>query len=153
MDNYRFIESSGVIKYSTRQYRPLGGYVNRQISFLLNNFTFSKEGEDKDNEGLLIPRYAATGRTAPNGKVYPAVQVEDENKLVPVRSIVKKRTGNVNVITPDLLSKRFLTASFPDGSAIGLSAGTSFSESTTQSILGLKLSLRLNYRNAGSIII
>lgn len=117
---------------------------------MLNNYTFTREGEDKDNEGLLIPRYLATGRTAPNGKVYPEVSKTNEDDLVPVRSIVKKRTGDINIVTPDLLSKRFLRASFPDNSALGLSAGTSFSESTTQSILGLKLSLRLNYRNAGN---
>ena len=105
---------------------------------MLNNYTFTREGEDKDNEGLMIPRYLASGRTAPNGKVYPEVSRTNENDLVPVRSIVKKRTGDISVVTPDLLSKRFLHASFPDGSALGLSAGTSFSESTTQSILGLK---------------
>lgn len=120
---------------------------------MLNNYTFTREGEDKDNEGLMIPRYLASGRTAPNGKVYPEVSRTNEDDLVPVRSIVKKRTGDISVVTPDLLSKRFLHASFPDGSALGLSAGTSFSESTTQSILGLKLSLRHNYRNAGNIYI
>ena len=118
---------------------------------MLNNYTFTREGEDKYNEGLMIPRYLASGRTAPNGKVYPEVSRTNEDDLVPVRSIVKKRTGDISVVTPDLLSKRFLHASFPDGSALGLSAGTSFSESTTQSILGLKLSLRHNYRNAGNI--
>jgi hypothetical protein len=105
---------------------------------LLNNYTFTREGEDKDNEGLMIPRYLASGRTAPNGKVYPEVARTNEDDLVPVRSIVKKRTGDINMVTPDLLSKRFLQASFPNNSALGLSAGTSFSESTTQSILGLK---------------
>ena len=105
---------------------------------MLNNYTFTREGEDKDNEGLMIPRYLATGRTAPNGKVYPEVARTNEDDLVPVRSIVKKRTGDINMVTPDLLSKRFLQASFPNNSALGLSAGTSFSESTTQSILGLK---------------
>lgn len=105
---------------------------------MLNNYTFTREGEDKDNEGLMIPRYLASGRTAPNGKVYPEVTRTNEDDLVPVRSIVKKKTGDINLVTPDLLSKRFLQASFPDGSALGLSAGTSFSESTTQSLLGLK---------------
>ena len=105
---------------------------------MLNNYTFTREGEDKDNEGLLIPRYLATGRTAPNGKIYPEVARTNEDDLVPVRSIVKKKTGDINLVTPDLLSKRFLQASFPNNSALGLSAGTSFSESTTQSILGLK---------------
>lgn len=105
---------------------------------MLNNYTFTREGEDKDNEGLMIPRYLASGRTAPNGKIYPEVARTNEDDLVPVRSIVKKRSGDINMVTPDLLSKRFLQASFPNNSALGLSAGTSFSESTTQSILGLK---------------
>lgn len=105
---------------------------------MLNNYTFTREGEDKNNEGLMIPRYLATGRTAPNGKVYSEVARTNEDDLVPVRSIVKKKTGDINLVTPDLLSKRFLQASFPNNSALGLSAGTSFSESTTQSLLGLK---------------
>lgn len=105
---------------------------------MLNNYTFTREGEDKDNEGLMIPRYLATGRTAPNGKVYPEVARTNEDDLIPVRSIVKKKTGDINLVTPDLLSKRFLQASFPNNSALGLSSGTSFSESTTQSLLGLK---------------
>ena len=78
---------------------------------MLNNYTFTREGEDKDNEGLMIPRYLASGRTAPNGKVYPEVARTNEDDLVPVRSIVKKRTGDINMVTPDLLSKRFLQAS------------------------------------------
>lgn len=124
--------------------------MNRQITFLLNNYKFSAEGSDPSNEGLLIPRYMATGRTAPNGKVYPEVTKKNEEDLVPVRSIVMKREGNLDVITPDLLSKNFLKTSIPDNSAIGLSAGSSFSESTTQSILGLKhgkllLCIKINY--------
>ena len=86
----------------------------------------------------MIPRYLATGRTAPDGKVYPAVIRKNEDELVPVRSIITKKEGDLNVVTPDLLGKAFKKASFPEGSSIGLSSGTSFSESTTQSILGLK---------------
>jgi hypothetical protein len=116
----------------------VGGYINRQLNFLLNNYRFNAEGNDPTNEGLLIPRYKATGRTAPNGKVYPEVVKENEEELVPVRSIVTKRDGNLNEITPDLLSKNFLRTDTPDNSGIGLSAAQSFSEATTQGILGLK---------------
>ena len=93
---------------------------------------------DNDNAGLMIPRYMATGRTAPNGKVYPEVSRTNDDDLVPVRSIVTKGSGKATDVTPDLLSKKFLKASTPEGSAFGLSAGTSFTESTTQSVLGLK---------------
>lgn len=117
-------------------YEPLGGYMNRQINFLLNNYKF-QSGEDKENKGLLIPRYLATGRTAPNGKVYPEVTKKNEDELVPVRSIITKRDGDLNVMTPDLFSKGFLKTDINEGSAIGLSAGSSFSEATTQGILGL----------------
>jgi hypothetical protein len=112
--------------------------MNRQITFLLNNYKFSAEGSDPNNEGLLIPRYVATGRTAPNGKVYGDVVRKNEDDLVPVRSIVMKREGDLDIITPDLLSKNFLKTDTPDGSGLGLAAGSSFSEATTQSILGLK---------------
>lgn len=80
----------------------------------------------------------ATGRTAPNGKVYPEVTKRSEDELVPVRSIVTKKTGKLTDITPDLLGKKFLQTNTPEGSALGLGAGTSFTESTTQSILGLR---------------
>lgn len=62
----------------------------------------------------------------------------NDDDLVPVRSIVTKEDGVLTDITPDLLSKKFLKTSIPDGSSLGLSAGTSFTESTTQGVLGLK---------------
>ena len=49
---------------------PNSGYLTRQISFLLNSYVY-REGEDLENPGLLIPRYRASGRTAPSGKIYP----------------------------------------------------------------------------------
>lgn len=115
---------------------PSSGYLTRQLSFLLNNYIYH-DGEDPENPGLLIPRYKALGRTAPNGKVYPETQIArpDENDLVPVRSIVTKCNGDLNVITPDLIGKKF--KDFTDGAAIGLSFATSFTESTTQNALGL----------------
>ena len=96
---------------------PSSGYLTRQISFLLNSFIYH-EGEDPENTGLLIPRYKALGRTAPNGKVYPDKPLANgsEDDLVPVRSIVTKRTGDLSTITPDLIGKKF---SFTDGAAIG----------------------------------
>lgn len=112
--------------------------MNRQVNFLLNNYKYKPDGEDTENLGLLIPRYIATGRLSPEGKVYKEVQKRNESDLVPVRSIVTKTKGNLNEVTPDLFSKRFKEASFPDDSAVGVSLGSSFSESTTQSILGLK---------------
>lgn len=104
---------------------------------MLNNYVY-QEGEDLDNPGLLIPRYKALGRTAPNGKVYSEAPVgrPNEDDLVPVRSIVTKRKGDLSVVTPDLIGKKF--KDFTPGAAIGLSFATSFTESTTQSALGLK---------------
>lgn len=116
---------------------PSSGYLTRQISFLLNNFIY-QEGEDPENEGLLIPRYKAVGRMAPNGKRYTAVARENEEDLVPVRSIVTKTKGDLNVITPDLLGDRPSMKDFTPGAAIGLSLASSFTESTTQAALGLK---------------
>lgn len=86
----------------------------------------------------MIPRYKASGRTAPDGKVYGEVSKKNERDLVPVRSVVTKRSGKIHEVTPDQLSKKFKTASFPDGSAIGMSLGTSLTEGTTQGILGLR---------------
>ena len=104
----------------------------------MNNFVYDANGEDPNNPGILIPRYIASGRTAPNGKVYPEVTKKNEDELVLVRSIITKKDGDLNKVTPDLLGKKMLKASFPDESAIGLSFGTSFSEQTTQGLLGLK---------------
>lgn len=86
----------------------------------------------------MIPRYKALGRTAPNGKKYPTTPIAkpNEDDLVPVRSIVTKNKGNLSVVTPDLLGYKM--TDFTDGSAIGLSLATSFSEGTTQAALGLK---------------
>jgi len=119
-----------------RKLSPSSGYLTRQISFLLNNYVYH-EGEDIENPGLLIPRYKALGRTAPNGKVYPEKPLVSgsEEDLVPVRSIVTKKTGDLNTITPDLIGKKF--KDFTDGAAIGLSFATSLTEGTTQSALGL----------------
>ena len=115
---------------------PSSGYITRQISFVLNNYVYH-EGEDKDNPGLLIPRYKALGRTAPNGTVYPNTELArgSEEDLVPVRSIVTKNKGDLDVITPDLIGTKF---KITDGTAIGLSFATSFTENITQSALGLK---------------
>lgn len=103
----------------------------------MNSYVY-KKGEDAENSGLLIPRYKALGRTAPNGKVYPNKPLVNgsEDDLVPVRSIVTKHTGDLNVITPDLIGTKF--KDFTEGAAIGLSFGTSLTEGTTQSALGLK---------------
>ena len=115
---------------------PSSGYITRQISFVLNNYVYH-DGEDKDNPGLLIPRYKALGRTAPNGTLYPDRELAhgSEEDLVPVRSIITKNKGDLNTITPDLIGTKF---SITDGTAIGLSFATSFTENITQSALGLK---------------
>ena len=102
----------------------------------MNNYIF-QDGEDLENEGILIPRYKAGGRTAPSGKVYPEYKGKpNEDDLVPVRSILSKRTGDLNVVTPDLINKFF--KDFTPGAAIGLSFARSLTEGTTQSALGLK---------------
>lgn len=87
----------------------------------------------------MIPRYKALGRTAPNGKVYSEKPLANgsEDDLVPVRSIVTKNKGNLSVITPDLICKKF-ASDFTDQAAIGLSLATSLTEGTTQAALGLK---------------
>lgn len=115
---------------------PNSGSLTRQISFLLNNYIY-QDGEDTENQGLLIPRYKAGGRTAPNGKVYPDYKGKpNEDDLVPVRSILTKTKGDLNVVTPDLIGKFF--KDFTPGAAIGLSFARSLTEGTTQAALGLK---------------
>ena len=103
----------------------------------MNNYIYVAEGEDKDQTGLLIPRYRATGRISPSGEKYKEVKKVDEDDLVPVRSIVTKTTGNLEEVTPDLISTdRF--PDFTDGAAIGLSFATSMTEGTTQGLMALK---------------
>lgn len=112
-----------------KELRPSSGYLTRQISFVLNHYVFNENEEDTNNPGLMIPRYKALGRTAPNGKVYsdkPLVN-GNEDDLVPVRSIVTKNSGNLSVITPDLINRRF-AQDFTDQAAIGLSFATSLTE-------------------------
>lgn len=112
-----------------KELRPSSGYLTRQISFVLNHYVFSENEEDTNNPGLMIPRYKALGRTAPNGKIYsdkPLVN-GNEDDLVPVRSIVTKNSGNLSVITPDLINRRF-AQDFTDQAAIGLSFATSLTE-------------------------
>lgn len=84
---------------------------------MLNSYVYH-EGEDPQNPGLLIPRYKALGRTAPNGKKYSEKPLVNgsEDDLVPVRSIVTKRDGDLYTITPDLIGTKF---KFTDGAAIG----------------------------------
>lgn len=109
--------------------QPSSGYLTRQISFVLNHYIYHENEEDVDNPGLLIPRYKALGRTAPNGKVYSEKPLANgsEDDLVPVRSIVTKNKGNLSVITPDLICKKF-ASDFTDQAAIGLSLATSLTE-------------------------
>ena len=117
---------------------PASGYLTRQLTFLLGGYKYVAEGEDKTNKGLMIPRYKALGRTAPNGKVYPNTPIKNpkENDLVPVRSVITKFKGNVHQVTPDLIGKKF--NDFTDGAAIGYSFGTSLTEAITQGALALK---------------
>lgn len=105
---------------------------------MLNNFVYRDKGEDIDNPGLLIPRYIASGRVAPNGKIYGDVVKKNEDDLVPVRSIITKKDGDPNVVTPDMFSTRFKLSRLTDGMAIGASLGTSLTENITQSLLALK---------------
>lgn len=105
------------------------------MSFVANQFVYH-EGSDERNEGLLIPRYRAVGRTSPKGEVYRAVSKQDESELVLVRSIVSKSHGDLSTVTPDLIKKGF--GDFTDGAAIGLSLSTSLTESVSQSLLALK---------------
>ena len=102
----------------------------------MNSYVY-KEGEDPTNKGILIPRYKALGRTSPEGKVYsekPLANGNEEDRVL-VRSIISKRDGDLSVITPDLIGKKF---KFTENAAIGLSFATSLTEGTTQGALALK---------------
>ena len=109
--------------------------LTRQLSFLCNNFQY-RDGEDPDNACILIPRYRAIGRVAPDGKRYGKVSKMNEDDLVKVRSIITKSKER-DFVTPDLLNNYgYKDVTF--GSGIGIALATGFSEATTQSLLGLK---------------
>ena len=94
------------------------------------------DGEDPDNACILIPRYRAVGRVSPDGKRYGKVTKQNESDLVRVRSIITKST-NRDYVTPDLINNYgYKDVTF--GSGFGIALATGFSESTTQSLLGLK---------------
>jgi hypothetical protein len=109
--------------------------ITRQVSFLCNNYQY-EPGEDPDNECILIPRYRAVGRVAPDGKRYGKVVKQNEADLVPVRSIITKSKER-DYVTPDLLND-YGYKDVTYGSGIGMAMATGFTESTTQSLLGLK---------------
>lgn len=96
--------------------------LTRQLSFLMNNYKYEL-GEDPDNKCIMIPRYRAAGRVAPDGKRYPDREIKvDEKDLVPVRSIITK-FSNPDIVTPDCISTKF--KDLTPGAAIGTSFGTS----------------------------
>lgn len=102
----------------------------------MNNYRYEL-GEDPDNPCIMIPRYKALGRVAPNGKRYPdkPISRQDEDDLVPVRSIITK-VKNKDIVTPDLIGTKF--KDITPGTGIGLSFGSSLTESITQGALALK---------------
>ena len=102
---------------------------------MTNNYKYEL-GEDPENKCILIPRYRAAGRVAPDGKRYSMRELKaDEKDLVPVRSIITKYT-HPDIVTPDCISTKF--KDLTPGSAIGASFGTSLTEAMTQGALGLK---------------
>lgn len=102
---------------------------------MTNNYKYDF-GEDPDNKCILIPRYRASGRVSPDGKRYPARDIKpDEKDLVLVRSIITK-FKNPDIVTSDCISTKF--KDLTEGSAIGISFGTSITEAITQGALGLK---------------
>ena len=107
------------------------------MTYVGNHFVYH-EGEDPENPGILLPRYRAVSRTAPNGEVYKPTKTRNELDLVPVRSIISKCKGDLYTITPDLIGKIGGINDLTDGAGIGMSYATSFTEATTQSMLGLK---------------
>ena len=101
----------------------------------MNNYKYSANDIDDDNQCIMIPRYRASLRVGPDGKRYSEVTRANEEDLVPVRSIISKKIEK-DIVTSDLISTRFKDLS--DGMAIGTSFATSFTEAITQGALGLK---------------
>lgn len=88
----------------------------------MNNYTY-RSGEDSENSCILIPRYRAAGRVAPDGKRYPIREVKvNEEDYVPVRSIITK-FRNPDVVTPDCIGTQY--KDLTENSGIGVSFGTS----------------------------
>lgn len=85
-----------------------------------------------------MPRYRAVGRTSPKGERYKATSTKDESDLVLVKSIISKHKGDLYTVTPDLIGNSGGINDLTDGAGIGMSYATSFTEATTQSMLGLK---------------
>lgn len=101
--------------------------LTRQLSFLANNFRY-EPGEDPENKCVLIPRYRAVGRVAPDGKRYGKVTRQNESDFVQVRSIITKSKER-DFITPDLLND-YAYKDITFGSGIGMALATGFSELT-----------------------
>lgn len=93
-------------------------------------------GEDPNNKCIMIPRYRSEGRVAPNGKIYPKFSGKaSEDDLVPVRSIVTK-SKELSTVTPDCISTLY-HFDMKDQDPIGMSFGTSLTQSITQHSLSL----------------
>lgn len=116
---------------------PSSGYLSRQLRFLMSDYNYSTQEDDKDNKCIMIPRYRAEGRTAPDGSTYPKFSgTASESDLVPVRSIVTK-SKNPTVVTPDLISTLY-HYDMKDKDPIGISFSSSLTQAITQKSLSLK---------------
>lgn len=110
---------------------PQSGYVTRQFIYSASEYYF-KEGEDKDNTGIMVPLKDATGRTAINGEI---IKKSNSDEPVRVRSLLTS-TLPEGIITGDMLPNMF---SYKPGSRIGMSLISSLTEGLTQSGLALSV--------------
>lgn len=110
---------------------PLSGSINRQFEYLAESYIYS-EGKDTGNQGIEIPMDKAVGRTLLDGRI---IKNNNSNKLVKVRSIVTSTKPDEVVITSDMITN---SIKYKEGSHIGISMITSFTEGLTQGGLALK---------------
>lgn len=109
---------------------PQGGYVTRQFTYLASEYIF-KEGEDKDNKGILLARSKARGRTMVDGTV---LGESNSDEMVKVRSLVTSTLPS-GTITRDMLST---IIDYKVGSKVGMNLISSLTEQLTQGGLALK---------------
>lgn len=111
---------------------PAGGYLTRQLVFACQSLVINVD-HDPENYGILLPRYRCEGRTTTSGERIGKSLKEDETDLVRVRSVVMSKKG---VVSTDMFSDKF--GFDTKNSRVGISMASSFTESLTQALLGLK---------------
>jgi hypothetical protein len=109
---------------------PISGNLTRQFVFLGSAYQYS-DSTDEKNEGIMIPANQAEGRTKVDGSI---VKKTDSTEMIKVRSVITS-SFKEPIITKDMISN---IVKYKNGSRIGISMLSSFTEGFTQKALSLK---------------